>query len=401
MKKTLFAVIALIGALALSSCGRTNPVEQKVSAISFRQGTEMVLATGESERLTVVFEPEGTTSILTWSTSDTLVADVSTNGTVKGIYPGEATITASCENGTVTASIKVTVKDYLETVNFTQFMLVDLDTLGYGGDVYEITASDSTTYRVYKALLTGRLYTEGLYLNESGKLTGSTQGAYIEVTCPCYYASAYLTGKEGGTIFSLGQYAIMERQDTTHHACVPGKIDEEKFINAMDYFVTTWNKGVEAQDRDLRMTAYDALDSADLHMSGATMMELSYHSTEEGYPSDSYYLSRIHTAIVPSGVFSANKKTNVSSYMYGLDYCKLNVRFLDMNWGCNWNQDEETGLVSWADKNVHYKDYTYEYGELPTQDASRVPVHNVHFVKEMPMVEYILEHPATNLVVAQ
>ena len=63
MKKTLFAIIALIGALALSSCGQTNPVEQKVSAISFRQGTEMVLATGESERLTVVFEPEGTTSI--------------------------------------------------------------------------------------------------------------------------------------------------------------------------------------------------------------------------------------------------------------------------------------------------------------------------------------------------
>ena len=75
MKKTLFAIIALIGALALSSCGRPV-VEQKVSAISFRQGTEMVLATGESERLTVVFEPEGTTSILTWSTSDTLVADV-------------------------------------------------------------------------------------------------------------------------------------------------------------------------------------------------------------------------------------------------------------------------------------------------------------------------------------
>lgn len=60
-------------------------------------------------RLLVKFTPEGTTSTVTWTSSNPDVATVSANGTVTGVKKGTATITATLENG-LTQTCKVDVR---------------------------------------------------------------------------------------------------------------------------------------------------------------------------------------------------------------------------------------------------------------------------------------------------
>lgn len=79
---------------------------------SIRLGTSAVTLKkiGETKKLSVAFTPSNTTQKgITWTSSDTGVATV-TNGTVKAVGSGSATITAKTENGK-TASQKITVND--------------------------------------------------------------------------------------------------------------------------------------------------------------------------------------------------------------------------------------------------------------------------------------------------
>lgn len=61
-------------------------------------GTKMELKVGQSKKLDWVFTPSGTSSPLTWSTSDKSVATVD-NGSVKGVGKGTARISAKTKNG--------------------------------------------------------------------------------------------------------------------------------------------------------------------------------------------------------------------------------------------------------------------------------------------------------------
>lgn len=62
------------------------------------KGSEIELKVGDSRKLDYSFTPSGTSSPLTWSSSDKSVATVS-SGTVKAVSEGTATITARTENG--------------------------------------------------------------------------------------------------------------------------------------------------------------------------------------------------------------------------------------------------------------------------------------------------------------
>ena len=72
--------------------------------------SSMVLDAGEAERLTVTFQPSNATDRdITWSSSNTSIATVSSGGTVTGRKEGTVTITAKSSNGK-TATCRVTVR---------------------------------------------------------------------------------------------------------------------------------------------------------------------------------------------------------------------------------------------------------------------------------------------------
>lgn len=92
----------------IASC--TVKVTAALQGISLNK-TELNLKKGQSEALTVFYDPEDTTDKkeITWTSSDTSVASVTADGTVKALKEGTAEITAKV--GEKTAVCKVTVKE--------------------------------------------------------------------------------------------------------------------------------------------------------------------------------------------------------------------------------------------------------------------------------------------------
>ena len=76
---------------------------------------KLSLDVGKSQKLTATLLPKGTTSEITYSTSDKAVATVAADGTVKAVKAGVATITATTANGK-TATCQVTVKPIAEKI---------------------------------------------------------------------------------------------------------------------------------------------------------------------------------------------------------------------------------------------------------------------------------------------
>lgn len=80
------------------------------------EATKTTLKVGEATILKAVVEPTtATNKKVTWSSSDDKVATIDSNGQVKGIKEGEATITATTEDGNKKATLKITIEKKDET----------------------------------------------------------------------------------------------------------------------------------------------------------------------------------------------------------------------------------------------------------------------------------------------
>jgi len=81
-----------------------------VESVSINQD-DITIDVGKSKRLKTTIKPsDATNQSVTWLSSDTNVATVSSSGNVQGINPGTAKITVKTNSGSKTASINVTVK---------------------------------------------------------------------------------------------------------------------------------------------------------------------------------------------------------------------------------------------------------------------------------------------------
>ncbi len=85
-------------------------VSRRITKISLDK-TQLTLNTDETQTLNATIQPEDTTDkTLAWSSSDETVATVNQEGLVTGVKPGEATITATAQDGSdESASCEVTV----------------------------------------------------------------------------------------------------------------------------------------------------------------------------------------------------------------------------------------------------------------------------------------------------
>ena len=91
-----------------------NYTQQEIAVESVAlDKTDLTLETGsDSVKLTATVAPENATNkSVIWTSSDSSVASVDQDGNVKALKAGTATITATTEDGSKTASCKVTVKD--------------------------------------------------------------------------------------------------------------------------------------------------------------------------------------------------------------------------------------------------------------------------------------------------
>lgn len=90
--------------------GETPVVTPEVEKITLNKSS-LTLTVGESaQKLTCTFSPAGSNSELTWSSDNSAVAKVSSDGTVKPVSAGTTTVRVKASNG-VSASCKVTVKE--------------------------------------------------------------------------------------------------------------------------------------------------------------------------------------------------------------------------------------------------------------------------------------------------
>ena len=87
----------------------TSGVNVPVTGVTLSENTAEIMVS-DTDRLTAIITPESATNKnVTWESSDTAIATVSSNGTVTAVSPGNAVITAKTVDGEFTASCNVTV----------------------------------------------------------------------------------------------------------------------------------------------------------------------------------------------------------------------------------------------------------------------------------------------------
>ena len=337
MKKSLF--IALLACATLAFVGCDNGAENKsganggsgaaVTGVTVTPAT-LSLTPGEKYRLACTFTPSGATGTVTWKSSNEDVVTVTSKGVVEAVGYGTANVTATC--GEYTGVCAVSVETYYESLQFTNAVLWDIDTLAYGGEAQEITAGDGTKYKAYLAEAYMRVFSDGFYVNASGQLDGTEVGTVINLKAPLYFTTTYLNDNKGGIVFSIGDWYVLDVDSVYSRVAKPTVFKE-------DNYKTYMAAAVEANNSKDQAAFRNAMDSAGACFEGTQIVTLEYHSkTEEGYEKDAYYNSYIPDGIIAKGQFTFNGKAGASDLMWGLDYSYFEFLPLDninYYWGCD------------------------------------------------------------------
>ena len=147
----------------LAACGGKDP-EVVITKINLNK-TAITIGLGSTEQLVATIEPSSIERKIVWSSSDETIATVTSNGTVKGIAIGTATITAS-QDGVTSAPCTVTVTDPYELVEFFEWGMMDNPTST--GEIQESTGRE--IYYLPIALLSKEISVdaEGYFLWSDG-----------------------------------------------------------------------------------------------------------------------------------------------------------------------------------------------------------------------------------------
>lgn len=404
MKKQLFLMAIMAGAFCLTSCNPKDPVTPptpptpggdttKVDVKVTVTPHEVVLTAEEPTiRLAATLEPQDASVTIAWSSSDTLVATVTERGIVEATGYGDCFIYAAV--GEAKDSCHVMVKSYLETVIFNSAILWDVDTT-YAKDpksgeykVDTLEASDGSVWHCYLSLATLYVFSDGLYINNSGDFDGTTQGTILVVEAPMYYGTKYLNPEQGGVQFSLGEWAVMEREEPTAHVGKPGFVEKDEYIKQMKLFINEFNAGGEGYAQYLK-AAGEAVKASQLNI-------LEYNADHEGYIN-----SYIPDAICDNAYFSLGGAASFSQYMRMLDFSTVTFRPFEMDTvfgsdlvsGLNLGWDDATETIYLNDEEIHFADaITSQYGEIPTgEEAPAMKPLNMPIISEDAVLKARLE----------
>ncbi len=371
MKKSLFFAAMLAVAAVFVGCDDPNKPGGSKDVTIALSPAELVLSEGGDEsKLTVTKTPsDATIDPYVWESSDTLVAVVNDRGLVTSRNAGECVITVT--SGNLKAECKVTVKSFLETLQFTLGTLWDVDTTYAQGKVDTIEASDGTTYPAYKALAEIWLFSAGFYVNNSGYLDGAENAALIKIKAPMYYSTAYLLNSDKGIIFSLGDWIVTDVDTLQGRSKVgaPGKLDETTYLTGLRSFFD----GYFGEDVEKQKEGYNTALTA---FSGAVIEELYYDVDESG--EGGYRSNLFPSAIVTSAQLSFPGGNATYNYMYDMDYCFAHAEVLDPSWfGADLLVEEKDGEKYYAgigNKILWANPIDYAYGEIPAEAMKYKPL---------------------------
>ena len=166
--------------------------------------TSITLSVGKAEAITATILPENATNqTVTWTSSNTSVAKVNANGTVKGISAGTAIITATVDGVTAECSVTVTVPVESVSLNKTSLTLAK-------GKSETLKATVSPTNATNKNVTWTSSNTSVATVSSSGKVTAvavgtaqitvTTKDGYKKATCTVTVTSGS-TGPKGYKVF--------------------------------------------------------------------------------------------------------------------------------------------------------------------------------------------------------
>ena len=153
--------------------------------------TSLTITEGETAILSATITPSNATNKkITWSSSNTSVATVDSNGKVIAKSKGSATITVKTEDGGFTAKCSVTVK--AKTVSVTGVSLNKTSLNLVEGESETLTATITPSNATNKTVIWESTYTSVAKVNDSGKVTAVSPGsATIIVTTADGEKTAY------------------------------------------------------------------------------------------------------------------------------------------------------------------------------------------------------------------
>ena len=152
----LFCIALVLSAIIFTSCP-PPPEAVAVTGVSLSQ-SEITLNVNEFVTLNATVSPENATNKnVSWSSSDGTVATVDTNGLVKALKEGTATITVKTEDGEKTATCSVTVAPVVVNVTIEGMVRLQLK-----GKSFQMgTSDDDAGYNekpVHKVTFTRDIY---------------------------------------------------------------------------------------------------------------------------------------------------------------------------------------------------------------------------------------------------
>lgn len=192
------AVISATAGGVTATCD-VEVVPADVESVTLSE-TSIEIHKDESYKLEATILPEGTGSTVEWSTNDYYTASVSDDGTVTGLYPGEAVITATAGGKSATCTVTVL------PVDATSIVLDPSELTLAQGETAVITAT--VLPENYDGKLEWTSDNTGVaVVDVEGKVTAVSDGsAMITATVGSVSASCKVTVSTGASDLNIGDF---------------------------------------------------------------------------------------------------------------------------------------------------------------------------------------------------
>lgn len=358
MKKIALFLMAVV--VLFTACGEKTPESVEIESLTLNPNNFELKIGAEKKIKTTVSPATDAIYTVNWKSSNEAVATVDTKGNVVGIAAGEATITATIEGTTISATAKVNVVSPFDALKFYTLALMNMDETFYqidGVDSNEDGEND-TIYAV-----TFYVLPESMYLQENS-LVGDDDYMLIMNSAFSLCYDAELGGK---VAYSLGGYGFTDVEEEycveidgqkrlLPHAATYTHFDEEKYLTAY---------GMLMEDKKDEANAY-------IEENGYWMGDL-----------DSYvaYVNFENQVVVDAGYITSGVGLECGSKgTYDLDFYEFGLKLFAKPYAYGFAtemvEDEKTGEMVetfvWPLEMGEMVEKTYTFGEPRTEEPAEI-----------------------------
>ena len=358
MKKIALFLMAVV--VLFTACGEKTPESVEIESLTLNPNNFELKIGAEKKIKTTVSPATDAIYTVNWKSSNEAVATVDTKGNVVGIAAGEATITATIEGTTISATAKVNVVSPFDALKFYTLALMNMDETFYqidGVDSNEDGEND-TIYAV-----TFYVLPESMYLQENS-LVGDDDYMLIMNSAFSLCYDAELGGK---VAYSLGGYGFTDVEEEycveidgqkrlLPHAATYTHFDEEKYLTVY---------GLLFEEKDEEAEAYVEENG---YWMGDLDSYVAYVNFENQVVVDAGYITR------GVGLECGSKGTyDLDFYEFGL---KLFAKPYAYGFATEMVEDEKTGEMVetfvWPLEMGEMVEKTYTFGEPRTEEPAEI-----------------------------